>query len=291
MSKYYERPYDISKSIHKWFEYNRYETKLRAIVGFSGGIDSAVTAALCSKAGIPTTIVLANAPNQIRSSNYCPYKFSELFDNMDVRVINFENPMESNEAKEAALPILRNACFYGVAADARAKGEFTIVVGTANFDEAAYLGFWGKASDAAQDFYPISHLHKENVRDIALYLNLPKEIIYADPSGDLLYSGETNDLKMIGCDYRTVEKIAMMAKNYNVEGIVKEIENMPDPKTFCNQVEKNYFKYNLPFPGVHLKPHLETFRKNYYWVVRKAISYYTNPNLRLIEENDYRCNY
>lgn len=271
---YYEGANSLVRKVRDWFESNRVETELRAIIGFSGGVDSAVTAALCSEAGIPVTLVLANAPGQKRSSNFCPHKFAALYKNMDVRVVDFGINLDTNAGKEAALPILRNAYFYGVAAEARANGEFAIVVGTANFDEAAYLGFWGKASDGAQDLYPISHLHKANVKNLGHELRVPLEIIGANPSGDLLYSGECDDLSMIGAGYPRIEQIARLAMEYDASAIADSIALAPNPKRFVNNVINNSFKYKLPFPGVHISDKLEEFRNKNYILVHAGIRQY-----------------
>lgn len=271
---------NILPKIKKWFDIRNLN---HAVVGFSGGIDSATTAALLSRAGIPVTLVLALAPNQKRESDYNPYYFASLYENMDVRVVNFDMPTYySPEAmnglfdmngveKEAALPIIRNAIFYAVVAGIRSLGHNSIVVGTANFDEAAYLGFWGKASDAAQDFYPISHLHKSEVRLLAMELKVPDEILDATPSGDLLYSGDLNDFKMIGCDYHTVQVIAELAEDGNVNGIVDVISKLPNRSVFMLNILRNSFKYDIPFGSNHLNGRLEYFRKHGYKNIISAI--------------------
>lgn len=272
--------------VSKFFKENNLDY---AVVGFSGGIDSATTAALLSAAGIDVRLVLANAPNQMRESNFEPLDFARKYDKMSSRVLSFDFPTgKLNDlppsAKEAALPILRNACFYSEAARLRDDGRNPIVVGTANFDEAAYLGFWGKASDGAQDYYPISHLHKSEVAELAKHLKVPHEIIDAKPSGDLLFSGDLNDYTMIGATYNQIEMIAKIAefnpKEYRIESGSKEHiltefikKIVDDPKKFASNITKNYFKYQLPFPGYHLNNRLEKFRKECYPSILQAAKY------------------
>jgi NAD+ synthetase len=266
---------ELIPKIQEWFSSRNLN---HAVVGFSGGIDSATTAALLSKAGIPVTIVLCQSDmSQRRESDFNPYDFSKLYNDMDVRILNFAMPYypgymdsdEMNDAEnEAALPILRNACFYAVVASLRAIGKKAISVGTVNFDEAAYLGFWGKASDAAQDFYPISHLHKSEVYALAKELGVPQEIINATPSGDLQWSGELNDYKMIGATYDQIEalvKFVDVPQWKDLFAVSDFIKNTVDnPKVFVKNITKNSFKYDLPFPGFHLKSRLEFFRREYY---------------------------
>lgn len=256
----------LQNDIKDWFGRNGLNT---AIVGFSGGIDSSVTAALCATAGIKTIIIRSNLKDQTFSSPITPREFSNLFENMFYNEFNFELDNNlTNVEKEAALPIVRNSYFYAIAAGERAKNHNPCVVGTTNFDEASYLGFWGKASDGAQDFYPISHLYKSQVYDLANQLKIPNEIIKATPSGDLQFSGELNDLKMIGATYDDIEYIAKTCINFYytnpVQTILDKIVTIDNPKLFCNNIIKNSFKYKHRFPGEHLKNHLEEFRKYYY---------------------------
>lgn len=254
---------ELINDVKEWFSR---EGLTHAVVGFSGGIDSATTAGLLAHAGIPTTIVLAVVDDQKRSSEYPAQKFADLYPGMKVKRIFFNLDMlNTDAAKEAALPIMRNAFFYGICAELRTEGKKPIVVGTANFDEAAYLGFWGKASDGAQDFYPISHLHKSQVRELAKFLKVPKEIIDAVPSGDLMYSGDLNDYKMIGATYDQVEEVAKLSDQTSSIGLRQHIEQHVDDKVkFADNIVRNYHKYSLPFPGVHLSHRLEHFRNYNY---------------------------
>jgi len=268
--------------VKNWFYLRHLDS---AIVGFSGGVDSATTAALLHAAGIKVKLVLALTPGQKRESNFDAFEFASLYPGMDAVDMGFEMPWLDkgfgefavpDEGKEAALPILRNACFYAVAAMVRTEGFSPVVVGTANFDEAAYLGFWGKASDGAQDFYPISHLFKSEVRELARYLKVPEEIIKAIPSGDLLWSGELNDHKMIGATYPQIEEVAKFAfRNPMTLEMIEFIQkNTDEPEKFMLNIVKNQHKYGLTFPGYHLKPVLEHFRKNFYGTIAYAAATY-----------------
>jgi len=270
--------------VKRWFETSGLN---EAIVGYSGGIDSATTAAVLHHAGIPTTVFQTCFKGQKLSSPMIAMDFvaamHEAHDHEDYMMrwdyLEMENPRYLNEAgKEAALPIIRNAYFYGIAAERHCHGLKPVVVGTVNFDEAAYLGFWGKASDAAQDYYPISHLHKSEVYALAKELGVPQEIIDAVPSGDLQWSGDLNDYKMIGATYPQIEKVAYEASNVSDTtddrtNLINAIKNVDDPTTFVvNNIHRNRHKYNLPFPGQHAYPRLEGFRKYAYSKIIGAIS-------------------
>jgi NAD+ synthetase len=273
---------DLLKDVRMWFLDNGLDY---AIVGYSGGIDSATTAAVLHHAGINTTVFQTCFKGQkLSSPMIAMYFVAALNDFHDSGsyvtrwdYLEMELPRYlSDEGKEAALPIIRNAYFYGIAAEHRCNGFNPVVVGTANFDEAAYLGFWGKASDAAQDFYPISHLHKSEVYALAKELGVPQEIIDAVPSGDLQWSGELNDHKMIGATYPQIERVANEAikvgSNGDLTKLINAILSVDDPETFVmDNIRRNRHKYVLPFPGIHVYGRLEQFRKYAYRNIINAV--------------------
>lgn len=103
------------------------------------------------------------------------------------------------------LSVLRTPVFYGAAAHLQAAGFRSVVVGTTNRDEGAYLGFFGKASDGMVDLQPLADLHKSEVRALARLLGVPGDVVDAVPSGDV-WDGRT-DAEMIGADYDEVEAV------------------------------------------------------------------------------------
>jgi len=101
------------------------------------------------------------------------------------------------------VPTLRSPVLYYVTSLLQQSGKTAIVCGTINRDEGAYLGFFGKSSDAMTDIQIISDCHKSEVYQLAHLLDVPTCIIEATPSGDT-YDGKTDE-EMIGVDYDFIE--------------------------------------------------------------------------------------
>jgi NAD+ synthase len=258
-------PSEEIRAIKDWFSENDLN---HAVIGWSGGVDSATTSALFSAAEISTSLVVAEAPNQRYSSHFGGLagaeRFSEKMDGEStVYKIEYPHLFSEPEANEAALPIIRAAIFYGHCARLRSAGSRPLVVGTVNFSEGAFLGFAGVKSDMNCDFYPISHLSKSQVYDVARQLNVPEEIMNAIPSGDLLFE-QTNDAKMIGATYDQIEAVIEAAEHDSRLALVLAMDSVDDPTKFADNIKRNAFKYRLSFPGFHVDPRLEAFRQQHY---------------------------
>ena len=139
------------------------------------------------------------------------------------------------------LSVMRTPALYGAAALLQSHGLRSIVVGTTNRDEGAYLGFFGKASDGMVDLQPISDLHKSEVRALARHLGVPEEVVLAVPSGNV-HDGRVDE-EMIGASYDEVELSLRM----------RELE-LPHraPASIARKHDENRHKYSAGDPAVHL---------------------------------------
>lgn len=243
-----------------------------AVVGFSGGVDSAATIALLVAAGIKVHAIIISAPDQTFSSE--PKQYIKWLAGIGVRVCThpiLKYPTDRAAFNEAWLPVARVAILDGYTAELRTQDVGAILVGTVNFSEGAF-SFFGLRSDAACDFYPISHLTKYEVWQLAADLDVPPEIITATPSGDLQFSN-TNDAKMIGASYAQIEDIITVCDQVNailhLEDVFNKVDNI---QLFTKNIIKNSFKYVHKFPGFHLSNRLEHYRKfQYQYVLGRAL--------------------
>jgi NAD+ synthetase len=198
------------------------------VVGVSGGVDSAVTLGLACRAaaqpGSPIRKVVAallpmfvseGATNQDTALS----RGREVADRFGARCLTVDLSSGHGAVKgavDAALGItggpwasgqlvsyLRTPALYYLASLLTQQGSPSLLLGTTNRDEGAYIGFFGKASDGMVDIQLISDLHKSEVYAVARHLGVPASVIDATPTGDV-FDGRTDE-EMIGASYDFIE--------------------------------------------------------------------------------------
>ncbi|PJZ29491.1 NAD(+) synthase [Leptospira kmetyi] len=245
------------------------------VVGLSGGIDSSLVFGLLNLAskeanspikkirGIALPIFNIGATGQrealrkfeLLKSNLSPQNEKiELFvkDLTQVQE-NYLRIEEGNYSPFAAgqlLSIIRIPFLYFHAALLQDQNYRSIVVGTTNRDEGAYIGFYGKASDGMVDLQPIADLHKNEIIEIAKSINIPTEIIRAEPTGDV-FDGRT-DQEMIGATYEDI-RFFILLKDFGFDfrnlahllssNTIRSFENIEALH------QKNLHKYKVGLPS------------------------------------------
>ncbi len=206
------------------------------VVGISGGIDSAVTTALCVKALGKKNVIGLGLPC---SSNPQDLKDAKtLAENLGIRFIVFDlediydefmkksdSLIESNKLARANLkPRLRMMTIYFIG---QSLGK-SIVAGTSNRTEIA-IGYFTKYGDGGVDIEPIGGLYKCEVRKIARLLGIPERIIIKPPSAGL-WEGQTDEDE-IGLTYEILDEIIFridydLALNDLNQDHVKKVKDM-----------------------------------------------------------------
>ena len=183
------------------------------IIGVSGGIDSAVTSALCCKTGFRTIAVSMpikqNASQHDLSLKHLDW-LNTNFNNVDTMIIELDDVFKSFEktmtdfnnklAFANSRSRLRMVTLYQIA-----QANNGIVVGTGNKVEDFGVGFYTKYGDGGVDISPIADCNKTDVWNIGKSLGVINEIIEAAPT-DGLWDDSRNDESQLGLTYEQIEE-------------------------------------------------------------------------------------
>lgn len=200
---------DIADWIKNYVEDNNLKT---LVVGVSGGIDSAVTSALCAMTGVPVVAVnlpLHSSQKNTNLSNLHLKWLSERFHNVAADVIHVDSVYDafkqvvrdynSDLGYANSKSRLRMVVLYQIAA---ATGG--LVVGTGNKIEDFGVGFFTKYGDGGVDISPIAGLTKTQVKQLATDLGISRKIMEAPPT-DGLWEDARSDEDQIGASYEELE--------------------------------------------------------------------------------------
>ncbi|EKD93356.1 MAG: NAD+ synthase, similar to eukaryotic protein [uncultured bacterium] len=218
----------LTKKIELLIDYMRFFKLNACIVPVSGGIDSAVTLGIISKAAqiqnSPIKRIVAallpvfkteGATNQKMALSHGKtvakhFGIKPVIIDLSLSFAQMKKTVDgaldiSGEAWAAGqlVSYLRTPALYYLTSLLNQDGLSPLLCGTLNRDEGAYLGFFGKASDGMVDLQLISDLHKSEVYQMAKVLKIPVPIIRAIPSGDM-FDGRTDE-EVFGAPYDFVE--------------------------------------------------------------------------------------
>lgn len=177
-----------------------------AVVGLSGGIDSAVTAALCRRAFRDNVLcVIMPCESCRRDEEDAQLVAAELgVGAVTVRldetyaVLARALPDATPMARANLKPRLRMATLYSFA-----NSLNYMVIGTGNKTEIM-VGYFTKHGDGGVDILPIGGLYKTQVRALARELGLPERIIEKPPSAGLR-EGQTDEGDL-GISYEKLDR-------------------------------------------------------------------------------------
>jgi NAD+ synthase len=181
----------------------------KVVLGLSGGVDSAVVAALLAKAFEPQNVTALIMP--YRESNPDSRAHAELLAkklkiNYLVQDISamvdafFKNQPNASALRKGNKMARERMCLlYDYSAENRA-----LVIGTSNKTELL-LGYGTIFGDLASAINPIGDLYKSQIWQLAEYLDVPKEIIEKPPSADL-WIGQTDEDEL-GYTYEEIDKL------------------------------------------------------------------------------------
>ncbi|MBL7947331.1 MAG: NAD(+) synthase [Flavobacteriales bacterium] len=186
------------------------------VVGVSGGIDSAVTSALCARTGLPTLCVempIHQAPSHVSRALEHVAKLQQHHGNVSLERVDLTPTFDT---MERALPESPHDATHQLAlANTRARLRMTtlyflagvhgyLVAGTGNKIEDFGVGFFTKYGDGGVDLSPIADLTKSEVYAVARELGIVQSILDAAPT-DGLFGDSRTDEDQIGASYPELE--------------------------------------------------------------------------------------
>ena len=181
----------------------------RAVVGLSGGIDSAVSAALAARALGPENLLCVLMP--YRTSNPDSEGHARLL--VDAlgcasKLVNISPMADGYIEAERIEDLTRRGnvmarCRMTVLYDLSVEWS-GLVVGTSNKTEML-LGYSTQYGDGAHAVNPLGDLYKHQVYQLARHLDVPREIVDKAPSADL-FEGQTDE-DDLGFSYDAADRV------------------------------------------------------------------------------------
>ena len=204
---------DIIHKIVQWLKDELNVTKTKGFVlGLSGGLDSAVCAALIKKA----TDACLGLILPIESDVHDLDDASEIATTMSLKT-QYMDLTSVYKSLIKFLPDSNQIAFGNIKARLRivvlyyyANIHNYLVCGTGNKTELT-LGYFTKYGDGACDILPLGDLYKYEVRDLATALDIPEAIIKKTPSAGL-WKGQTDE-EEIGHSYDELDRTLQEIEN------------------------------------------------------------------------------
>ena len=222
----------------------------RAVVGLSGGIDSALSCALAAEALGPQNVLavcmpyatsspasLADAQLVIQQTGVQ----SETFEITEmVKPLITGLPPSQQKRAGNAMARARMIVLYD-----RSAGFNGLVVGTGNKTEIL-LGYSTLYGDSASALNPLGDLYKTQVRQLARHMQLPSPVLEKAPSADL-WIGQTDETEL-GFTYERVDQLLylLVDQRYQPEECVAAGFEAEFVKQVIAQIRRNQFKRMLP---------------------------------------------
>ena len=222
----------------------------KAVIGLSGGIDSALSCYLAVEAlGAENVLVLR-----------MPYKASsqESLDHAQLVIDDLGVPAKTIEITPMVEPLLeisrriqwvrrgnvmartRMVVLYDQSA------EFNgLVVGTGNKTEIL-LGYSTQFGDSACAINPIGDLYKAQVRQLSRAVGVPDVIVDKAPSADL-WTGQTDEAEL-GFTYDQADQLLylLVDQRYRPEECVEAGFDQAFVKEVVRRIQRNHFKRVMP---------------------------------------------
>jgi NAD+ synthase len=222
----------------------------RAVVGLSGGVDSALTCTLAAEALGPENVMAVRLPYRISSPESLEH--AELVIEMtsvqevtvpisDAADVLLDGIPEDQQVRRGNIMArMRMIVLYDQSADFRG-----LVIGTGNKTELL-LGYTTQFGDAASAINPLGDLYKTQVRQLAVEMGIPEVILEKPPSADL-WIGQTDEGEL-GFTYEEVDRLLylLVDRRHSQDDCVEVGFDRQFVESVVELVRRNHFKRVMP---------------------------------------------
>ncbi len=221
-----------------------------AVIGVSGGIDSALSCFLAAEALGPENVLAVRMPYRTSSADSLEdaqkvidatgvqsltIPITEMVDPLINRFADMDAVRRGNIMARARMIILydQSSAFNG------------LVVGTGNKTEIL-LGYTTLYGDSACAINPLGDLYKTQVRQLSRAMGVPQSVIEKAPSADL-WSGQTDEGEL-GFTYAEVDQLLylLVDQRYTPDECVEAGFAASFVKKVVDRIRRNHFKRVLP---------------------------------------------
>ena len=198
----------------------------RAVVGLSGGVDSAVVVALCARAFGAENVLGLQLPYRLSSPSSRADAASVAHGlSIPTRCVDISAmadgylQAEGIEDRRRCGNVLAR-CRMAVLYDQSVAWN-GLVIGTSNKSEIL-LGYSTQWGDGAHALNPLGDLYKHQVYQVARHLELPREVLVKAPSADL-FEGQTDENEL-GFTYAELDRLLyrMVDRRYSEDELVAD---------------------------------------------------------------------
>lgn len=221
-----------------------------AVLGLSGGVDSAVVAYLCARAFGPENVHAFMMPYKLSSPSSLADAQRVIDDiGINTRTIEITGMVDgyiaANEP-DASPARLGNICARSrmiVLFDQSAKVG-ALPIGTGNKSERLF-GYFTWHADDSPPINPLGDLLKSQVWQLAKYLGVPSEIVDKPASADLI-EGQTDEGDF-GITYAKADPLLYyLTQGYTFDQLVEAGFDRYEVQLVWDKVDKTHWKRRLP---------------------------------------------
>ena len=182
------------------------------VIGMSGGIDSAVCAALLAKTGLHVTALIMPSENNSDNDMVDAIEYLEKL-NINFFIVPIQDTYDTFLEMSNVFTNIKNSRQHVIKGNAQARLRMMalyayaqqnnrVVIGTDNACEW-YMGYFTKFGDGAADLLPISNMKKSQVFEMGEYLGVSNNILQKAPSAGL-WEGQTDEDEL-GVTYKEID--------------------------------------------------------------------------------------